>query len=241
MPISRVRSVTDTSMMFMMPMPPTSSEMPTMPATTSVIVLDDLLEGLRERVGGLDEEIVRARRRSRPCSAADQRRSPAASRCRRASGSSTRSVIQRSGCAMHAGDGQRRLVRHQQEESWFWPNTSPRGSMHADDLEPLAADLHELAVGSLGHLQVLAHLLAEHHHAAAARRRRCRVMKRPVRGNSCCTSWKLRSCRTTGRGGVRAVAHLGAEPRAGEHDRRDVRDAIHAKAQLVQIGRAAGG
>ena len=29
MPISRVRSVTDTSMMFMMPMPPTSSEMPT--------------------------------------------------------------------------------------------------------------------------------------------------------------------------------------------------------------------
>ena len=30
MPISRVRSVTDTSMMFMMPMPPTSSEMPAM-------------------------------------------------------------------------------------------------------------------------------------------------------------------------------------------------------------------
>ena len=28
MPISRVRSVTDTSMMFMMPMPPTSNEMP---------------------------------------------------------------------------------------------------------------------------------------------------------------------------------------------------------------------
>ena len=31
MPISRVLSVTDTSMMFMMPMPPTSSEMPAMP------------------------------------------------------------------------------------------------------------------------------------------------------------------------------------------------------------------
>ena len=30
MPISRVRSVTDTSMMFMMPMPPTSSEMEAM-------------------------------------------------------------------------------------------------------------------------------------------------------------------------------------------------------------------
>ena len=32
MPISRVRSVTDTSMMFMMPMPPTSSEMPAIAA-----------------------------------------------------------------------------------------------------------------------------------------------------------------------------------------------------------------
>ena len=31
MPISRVRSVTDTSMIFMMPMPPTSSEMLAMP------------------------------------------------------------------------------------------------------------------------------------------------------------------------------------------------------------------
>ena len=41
MPISRVRSVTDTSMMFMMPMPPTSSEMPTIAAETSVIVLRD--------------------------------------------------------------------------------------------------------------------------------------------------------------------------------------------------------
>ena len=30
MPISRVRSVTETSMMFMMPMPPTTSEMPAM-------------------------------------------------------------------------------------------------------------------------------------------------------------------------------------------------------------------
>ena len=28
MPISRVRSVTETSMMFMIPMPPTTSEMP---------------------------------------------------------------------------------------------------------------------------------------------------------------------------------------------------------------------
>ena len=38
MPISRVRSVTDTSMMFMMPMPPTSSETPAMAASSVVIV-----------------------------------------------------------------------------------------------------------------------------------------------------------------------------------------------------------
>ena len=36
MPISRVRSVTDTSMMFMMPMPPTKSATPAMPAATPV-------------------------------------------------------------------------------------------------------------------------------------------------------------------------------------------------------------
>ena len=37
-PISRVRSVTDTSMMFMMPMPPTSSDTPAMLASSAVIV-----------------------------------------------------------------------------------------------------------------------------------------------------------------------------------------------------------
>ena len=37
MPISRVRSVTVTSMMFMMPMPPTSREMAAMPPRTSEI------------------------------------------------------------------------------------------------------------------------------------------------------------------------------------------------------------
>ena len=37
MPISRVRSVTDTSMMFMMPMPPTSSDTPAMPPSSMVI------------------------------------------------------------------------------------------------------------------------------------------------------------------------------------------------------------
>ena len=35
MPISRVRSVTETSMMFIMPMPPTTREMAAMPARTS--------------------------------------------------------------------------------------------------------------------------------------------------------------------------------------------------------------
>ena len=38
-PISRVRSVTDTSMMFMMPIPPTSSDTPAIHASRIVIVL----------------------------------------------------------------------------------------------------------------------------------------------------------------------------------------------------------
>ena len=38
-PISRIRSVTDTSMMFMTPIPPTSSEMPAMPPSRTVSVL----------------------------------------------------------------------------------------------------------------------------------------------------------------------------------------------------------
>ena len=45
MPISRVRSVTETNMMFMMPMPPTSSEMPATPprkrVSTPVIAVAD--------------------------------------------------------------------------------------------------------------------------------------------------------------------------------------------------------
>ena len=43
MPISRVRSVTVTSMMFMMPMPPTSSEMAAMPARTPPIIFSESL------------------------------------------------------------------------------------------------------------------------------------------------------------------------------------------------------
>ena len=41
MPISRVRSVTETSMMFMMPMPPTSSEIAAMPTSSSVSVVEN--------------------------------------------------------------------------------------------------------------------------------------------------------------------------------------------------------
>ena len=40
MPISRVRSVTDTSMMFMMPMPPTSSDTAAMLASSTVITFE---------------------------------------------------------------------------------------------------------------------------------------------------------------------------------------------------------
>ena len=47
MPISRVRSVTDTSMMFMMPMPPTSSEMPAIAPSRIVSVRAHLVRGAR--------------------------------------------------------------------------------------------------------------------------------------------------------------------------------------------------
>ena len=43
MPISRVRSVTETSMMFMMPMPPTSSDTAAMPLITSAMTPVTLL------------------------------------------------------------------------------------------------------------------------------------------------------------------------------------------------------
>ena len=47
MPISRVRSVTDTIMMFMMPMPPTSSEMLAIaPKRTVIIAVDWLTEAM---------------------------------------------------------------------------------------------------------------------------------------------------------------------------------------------------
>jgi hypothetical protein len=44
-PISRVRSVTDTSMMFMMPMPPTTSDTPAMAASSSVMVFEVWVAG----------------------------------------------------------------------------------------------------------------------------------------------------------------------------------------------------
>ena len=50
MPISRVRSIKDTIMMFMMPMPATSSEMAAMPPRNSWIVLKTLVSKLRTAV-----------------------------------------------------------------------------------------------------------------------------------------------------------------------------------------------
>ena len=62
-PISRIRSVTDTSMMFITPMPPTSSEMTAMPASITVIVLSTEVAALEDRLLRRDRE-VGARRRS---------------------------------------------------------------------------------------------------------------------------------------------------------------------------------
>ena len=58
MPISRVRSVTLTSMMFMMPMPPTTSDTAAMPAnkspiTRTVALVGDLCTWLHESLAGI--------------------------------------------------------------------------------------------------------------------------------------------------------------------------------------------
>ena len=57
-PISRVRSVTDTSMMFMMPMPPTTSEMTAIDASSADIVLARRREHLLELGQVADRESV---------------------------------------------------------------------------------------------------------------------------------------------------------------------------------------
>ena len=57
-PISRVRSVTETSMMFMMPMPPTSSDTPAMPARSEVIVCVACTSDARHLLHGADHEVV---------------------------------------------------------------------------------------------------------------------------------------------------------------------------------------
>ena len=57
-PISRVRSVTDTSMMFMMPMPPTISDTPAMPASSVVIVPIAAVRMSAISSGGAHDEVV---------------------------------------------------------------------------------------------------------------------------------------------------------------------------------------
>jgi len=49
-PISRTRSVTDTSMMFITPMPPTSSEIAAMPASNTVSVLSTDVAAAQQRL-----------------------------------------------------------------------------------------------------------------------------------------------------------------------------------------------
>ena len=71
MPISRVRSLTDTSMMFMMPMPPTTSEMAADPPSRLVKIWVTELEALtrsawlRMMKSSLRGGVILWRRRSR--------------------------------------------------------------------------------------------------------------------------------------------------------------------------------
>ena len=56
-PISRIRSVTETSMMFITPMPPTSSEMIAMPPSITVSVSSTELAAVEDRLLGRDREV----------------------------------------------------------------------------------------------------------------------------------------------------------------------------------------
>ena len=58
MPISRVRSVTDTSMMFMIPMPPTSSDTAAMLASSSVITCEVAAAELANSCCGEQHEVL---------------------------------------------------------------------------------------------------------------------------------------------------------------------------------------
>ena len=58
MPISRVRSVTETNMMFMTPTPPTKSEMPVTTMPTSSTTPMTLLNVSTQRVHLVDREVV---------------------------------------------------------------------------------------------------------------------------------------------------------------------------------------
>ena len=58
MPISRVRSVTETSMMFMMPMPPTSKEMPAIAPRKSVKTPRAALTASMRSLGTHDDKII---------------------------------------------------------------------------------------------------------------------------------------------------------------------------------------
>ncbi len=73
-PISRVRSVTETSMMFITPTPPISSEIDAMNTIASVIPPVIALEVLDQLVGRDDPEVVRLVERHLPARA--QHRGP---------------------------------------------------------------------------------------------------------------------------------------------------------------------
>ena len=92
MPISRVRSVTETSRMFMMPMPPTRSEIDATLRSSVVITWLALSEALRHVVEAAHGEVVVLRRADAvPLAQQRPRSAPRRARCSRRSWRSRRS------------------------------------------------------------------------------------------------------------------------------------------------------
>ena len=176
-PISRVRSVTLTSMMFMMPMPPTSSDTAAIPASSMVMRLGAVVLGRRGLGEVADREVVGAR----PAPGRWRSRSSSVIwRWARAVASAERGAdVQRPGdvggqAALDAG------LEGLDRDEHAVVEVLPGGRLalarqHADDGERDAADAHRAAdrIGA-GAEQVVDHGLAQHRHLGrrSPRRRR---------------------------------------------------------------------
>ena len=165
MPISRVRSRTETSIMFMIPIPPTSREMPPsakVSALKVVVALCALLQDARLILGR--EVLGIAGRKCVPAAAGPRSSRPRRPRPRTSSSTRTATmdvVRPPSSTRVTIGSGTKiRLSR-------FSSASCPRAGLSADDLELVAPHPHRLADRILAGEEARGRVQAEHDDVAA--------------------------------------------------------------------------